>query len=689
MKAQMFVVFALALTGASAQTDPLNKVYELMANLEAKIVKEGEEEDKAYKNYFEWCDESSANLANEIKTGEAKAEELEATIAECDSKIVACDSKIEDLSAAVATDQKELKDATEVRHKEEKTFVISEKELMDATDTLGRAIDIIGREMEKNPGAFVQVNTKSIDNMLQGLQAVMNAAAFSADDQSKLTALVQQSQNSDSDDDEPGAPAASVYKSHSGSLMEVLEDMKEKAETQLSDLRKAEATSEQNYKMLKQSLEDSMGADAKDLEEEKSLKAATEEAKASATGDLSETTKELASDKEALKNTQTECMQVATDHENTERSRKEELKAIHAAEKILKESTGGAAEQTYSFLQLTSRTELKNAEVVQLVKKLAREHHSTALAQLASRIKAVLAYGANKDVFAKVTAMITDMIAKLEAQAKEEATEKAYCDEEMSKTEEKKSELEAVIGKLTSKIDLAAAKSAELKQEVKQEQEVLANIAKEQAEMDNINQEQNAAYKKAKAELEQGIAGVQKAITVLRDYYGGDSSFVQNNFDAFMQQPAKPKKFVKSEGAGGSIIDILEVTESDFTKNLASEETEHEDNEANFEKETQENKVRTTEGTQAVKYKTQEYTALDKSVAELSADREGEETELSAVNEYYAKIKDRCVAKPETYEERKARREEEINGLKEALNILETETAFLQKGRRHHQHFLA
>merc|ERR1719408_481673 len=102
--------------------------------------------------------------------------------------------------------------------------------------------------------------------------------------------------------------------------------------------------------------------------------------------------------------------------------------------------------------------------------------------------------------------MIEDMIAKLEAQAKEEATEKAYCDDEMKKTEEKKSELEATITKLTSKIDLAAAKSAELKQEVKQEQEVLANIAKEQAEMDQINQEQNAAYKKAKAELEQGIA---------------------------------------------------------------------------------------------------------------------------------------------------------------------------------------
>merc|ERR1719446_1307900 len=140
-----------------------------------------------------------------------------------------------------------------------------------------------------------------------------------------------------------------------------------------------------------------------------------------------------------------------------------------------------------------------------------------------------------------------DMIAKLEKQAAEEATEKAYCDEEMSKTEAKKSELEGVISKLTSKIDLAAAKSAELKGEVKVLQEELAKIAQQQAEMDQIRAEEKAAYDQAKAELEQGIAGVQKALGVLRDYYQGGAAFVQGGFDAFMQQPAKPKTFVKAE----------------------------------------------------------------------------------------------------------------------------------------------
>merc|ERR1719146_364291 len=85
---------------------------------------------------------------------------------------------------------------------------------------------------------------------------------------------------------------------------------------------------------------------------------------------------------------------------------------------------------------------------------------------------------------------------------------------------------------------------------------------------------------------------------------------------------------------------------------------------------------------QSVKYKTQEFTSLDKTISELSSDKETTNSELSAVLEYYGKIKERCIAKPESYEDRKGRREAEIKGLKEALSILQGEAAFLQ--RRHH-----
>merc|ERR1719266_3198214 len=93
---------------------------------------------------------------------------------------------------------------------------------------------------------------------------------------------------------------------------------------------------------------------------------------------------------------------------------------------------------------------------------------------------------------------------------------------------------------------------------------------------------------------------------------------------------------------------------------------------------------------QDLKFKTKEVKGLKKAIADLTSDRETISNELAAVNEYYAKLKDRCVAKPETYEERKARREAEIRGLKEALSILESETAFVQRDshRRHARGFL-
>merc|ERR550525_385070 len=194
----------------------------------------------------------------------------------------------------------------------------------------------------------------------------------------------------------------------------------------------------------------------------------------------------------------------------------------------------------------------------------------------------------------------------------------------------------------------------------------LSALAKEQAEMDRIRQESHAAYTVAKADLELGLSGVRKALETLRDYYGAGSSMLQDDskFGEFMQQPAKPVLHAKSQGAGESIINILQVCESDFATNLAKEESEEADAQSEYEKVSQENAVVKTTKEQDVKYKSQESKSQEKTASEYAADRETANTELSAVLDYYGKIQDRCIARPETYAARKARREAEIAGLK-------------------------
>merc|ERR1719271_1439781 len=111
-------------------------------------------------------------------------------------------------------------------------------------------------------------------------------------------------------------------------------------------------------------------------------------------------------------------------------------------------------------------------------------------------------------------------------------------------------------------------------------------------------------------------------------------------------------------------------------------ETAEADAVAQYEKITQENKIMRAMKEQDVKYKTQEFKGLDKAISEYTSDKDTLSEELVSVLDYYAKIKDRCIAKPETYEERKRRREAEIAGLKEALAILEGEAALVQRGVR-------
>merc|ERR1719450_141874 len=142
-----------------------------------------------------------------------------------------------------------------------------------------------------------------------------------------------------------------------------------------------------------------------------------------------------------------------------------------------------------------------------------------------------------------------------------------------------------------------------------------------------------------------------------------------------MKQPAPPAKHSKSGDAGGNIVNMLEVAESDFAKNLAEVEKTESDAVEEYETTTEDNKMSKMTKEQDVKYKTAEFKGLDKTVSELSGDRDTQSSELAAVND--------CVAKPESYEERKKRREAEIDGLKEALEVLNNEAAFVQRRKRH------
>jgi len=656
------------------QGSPVTKVQQLLADLEAKVNREGAEAKKLYEDFTEWCETHSKDLKYAIKTGKAQIEDLKATISQESSDSQALTAKVEELGSSISGDESDLKAATEIREKAAAEFVAEKKEMVETISALERAIGILEREMRKG-GAMLQLQGSK--GVLQALTTLVKAQELSSSDASTLTSLVQ---SSESDDDaELGAPDPSAYKGHSGGIVETLENLLEKARNQLEASEKKEVNEQHNFGMLKQSLSDEIKYASKDMSEAKKALATSSETKATAEGDLAVTTKDLEADEEGLETMKVDCMQRGQDYETETKSRAEELNAIAQARKAIAESVSGAAEQTYSFSQLSAPSffqgaieknsrlstgaDLANFEAVQFVRNLARQQNDDALMQLAMRMASVMRFGSagGADPFQKVKALIVDMIERLQKDGQQDASHKAYCDKETGETKAKKQEKEAEVDKLTTKIDSMKAKSAQLKEEVAGLQKDLAEIASSNAEATSLRRSEKKQYTTNRKEMEDGIEGVKLALNILRDYYAKDGGHA------------------KAEGAASGIIGMLEVVEADFSKGLSEMNVAEAAAAAEYKKMMQKNEIEQATKESSVKYKSKEATGLDRSVAETTSDLQGTKTELSAVTEYLGKIDAMCVAKPETYSSRKSRREAEIAGLKEALQILSGEAVFLQR----------
>merc|ERR1719253_1099626 len=196
-------------------------------------------------------------------------------------------------------------------------------------------------------------------------------------------------------------------------------------------------------------------------------------------------------------------------------------------------------------------------------------------------------------------------------------------------------------------------------------QSELGELTSSQAAMDRMRSAEKAAFDKDKADLEAGINGVQQAMALLRDYYSKQDD---------------------SQGTSGrtgdALISILEVVESDFTKGLSEMQVAESTAVREYERNTEMNKFSKASKEKDVEYKTKEAAGLDKSVAETGSDKDGVQAELDALREYLTRLGKMCIAKAGPYAERARRRNAEIAGLKEALQIIEGEAALLQRSSK-------
>merc|ERR550537_539119 len=250
----------------------------------------------------------------------------------------------------------------------------------------------------------------------------------------------------------------------------------------------------------------------------------------------------------------------------------------------------------------------------------------------------------------------------------------------MGKSKKSQAEKTATIDKLQTRIDGASATIAELTEAVKTLQAEIASIDAAQAEATKIRTTESADNKKAIADFSQSADAVVKAMGVLKSFYEG--ALIQTG-----SKTGRPSFGGAKSDTGSSTISVLEVAESDFTTLLAETETAEDAAADSYEKATKDNEVSKATKLTDAKAKESEIKSLTVQLGHSKEDHASTSAELDAVLAYIDKLKPQCEEKVMSYAEKKAAREAEIAGLKEALEILagKAAAAFFQSDK----HFLS
>lgn len=662
----------------------MQKVISLLQGLLEKGKEEKHAEEVQFAAYSEWCDNTIEQRQKAIKEGNEKIESLNADIEKYGADAARLGREVDGHDADVAGWRQDTKAATDVRTKENKDFKTTEQDYAESVSALARATEVLKKQTHDRKQAASLIQALKEENPL-----IMAAS------KGKFASFLSMAGDDDADHLAVEAPKANAYEFQSGGVVQMLEKLSDKFEEELNTLRKEEKNTAHAYQMFVQDLKGQIEEGERQSQEKSTAKAENLQKKATAEADLADTTAARDDDQKYLDETSATCQTKRSDFENRKQLRADEITAIQKAIEIMSgDAVSGTAERhlpsliVSSFLQLrrqlaTLKPEGRQKKALAYLTSQAKKINSRVLSTLAlraaqessimSNASVQSATGASEDPFVKIKQMIEDLITRLLEEANGEAEEKAWCDEELKANKMTRDEKSARVEKLMAQKDELEAEIALLGKEIKELTAQVAQIDKDVAAANKIRADEKATNAQTIKEAKEAQDAVARALKVLQEFYakaGIAESFVQAS-DKADPPPIFDSPYQGQQGGSKGVIGMLEVIQTDFAR--LESETEAEENQSQKEHDVFLNISSTdkSEKTANIEHKTATKKRDEKKLNDAVEDLEGTQNELDKATKYFDSIKPRCVDPGVSYEDRVARRQEEIESLQEALRILD------------------
>jgi uncharacterized protein YoxC len=642
------------------------------------MLSKGKEEKQAetvqFAEYKMFCENTAKYKTAAIAEANEKIELLKADIEKLSTDAAHLGTQVAALDEDIAVWAGDMKAATKVREIEKAEYDAMHLDYSQSIEALQGAIKVLKKQdYDRTQAAASLAQVSELRRLKQMPQAKRIIDSF----------LSQEDTESDRQPADEGlavsAPEAHGYDFQSGQIITTLEKLLDEFIAERTNLEKEESDSKHEHEMLMQDLEHQTSEATADRTEKAELKAKKLQAKADAEGDLTDTTTTRDEDQRYLDDLVATCEQKATDYQARQELRVQEMTAIGQAIEIISSgAVAGSAEKHLPTLLQQGRA-LASLRVRDF--RPSQEQVSAFLQQkaraLGSRVLAALATRVLADPFGKVKKMIKDLIMRLMEEAAEETEHKGWCDTELSTNEQTRKEKTLAVETLTAEIDELGASIGVLGEDIAELAKAVAELDTAMAEATKVRGEEKATNAETISDAKEAQTAVAQALTVLREFYAKAAeatALLQQRAHRDAQAPEifdSPYQGMAAESGG--VVGMLEVIEADFGRLEADTAASEATAQKEYEKFMEDSKIDYAGKSKDIEHKSAKKKEEENALHVKSVDLEGTQKEMTAAIAYYDKLKPDCVDAGVSYEDRVARRKEEIESLQQALRILNGE----------------
>jgi len=672
-----FFVFAQLCTVASAttvDTNPLEKVNELLGVLGEQIKKEGEEDKETYDAYTKHYEKESTRGKAIIKESSDKVDQLQSDIKEAEAF---CDGKrleFTDLTGKLQKNNNELAAGKKARKKERNTFEENEVMYIEAVRQLELSLETMNKKMPSSASAS-SASLLDVADRLHKTLTQDSDISLSTHERDTLDKFVRTARSlkwpGPSFLQQGSHGPFGEFTSQSGGLISTLQSLLDKVKKERETSMQKEQKAKSDFTEFKTGLTTMIDNDEKSLSETKVAIAQSEEQTSKNKVSLLMNAQILEEESKEEKEREIVFRNRTQEYRIRLGKRADEAIAVHEAYRMLSgevvksymdKQTIGTFKQRKAGLAQLRRLALGKASDRRKAAHILKHATSPALALVV--LNSTTHFVGGGDAFADVKSMVKGLLKKLNAEQAKEATQESFCQEEIAKTAKSKQKKERDIDKMRARLDSLSAELTETKADISTASKDLEQVKEAMTEALRIRRKESRMMATAIQEYKNASALLKKGSNVLRAYYmnreGGGSE-------------VKKDEFKQRHGLGVGIISILELAIDDFDKLYVEAKKAAKEATAEFNRMQRESVVRKAVFEKDLELNSQKVAALERDQHLMEQDIKSDKKELQTLGSYWEKLQASCVIKGLSYTERKAKRDAELDSLNEVLSYLTKE----------------